>query len=511
MSYRNGAACSPDPSTAERLQCGTAGLVFFVIDYDGSKGTVSNIQAGSGTFIDQPAQGRILWIPASARAGTPGVIGPRDAGSLTYDFTYTANRADDTVTASAQGYWTDDATALGEPESPSAVAQSGLSSLGTVTATPVTLASARVEKTSEGRSVRWTTATEAANLGFNVYGEEGEGGWRRLNERLIPSRAIDSTAPLDYSFAVDDPDVVRFVIEDVALDGAGALHGPFLPGGPSAIVRRPPRSTGRRCEASSSRSAGRACARGSPDPAPRRRRGRACWSHQDRIHRVRSEDLLAAGLDFGPVPPDELALTLRRRAVPIRVEAPGGVFGPGASSSSWARVSTPSTRGSNVYTLVRDPGQHGACGSPDAPGAAGPAGPPATTTRRPAGRARPPVYSFASPGDDPWYDTRIVAFAGAGGSELDVDLDGFSAGRRVSGLDVDLWGVTSWPEEKDHHAAISWNGIAARPGGVGRSDGAAHHRCRCPRARHRRANVCCRPARRTPAFPGTSPTSRATP
>ena len=462
--YDNAAACSPDPATAERLQCGTAGLIFFVIDYDASKGTVSNLHADSGTFIDQPARGRILWIPASTRAGTPGVIGPGDVGTLTYDFTYTANRMDDTVVASAQGYWTGRGAALGDPESPSAVAQPTLSSLGTVTATPVTLAAARVDGsagTTAGRTVRWTTATEAANVGFNVYGE-GPDGWRRLNDRLVPSQAVDSTAPLDYALPVDAADVARFVIEDVALDGTSTLHGPFSAGHPFGHrpAIEPVDWAAVRSELAETAPSARAADRGAPELRPRAAattspRARLLVD-EDRIYRVRAEDLLAAGLDFGPVPPDELALTLRGEPVPIRVEAPGGIFGPGAFLEFLGHgLDTLYTR-SNVYELARDPRRARRLRVDRTPlGSAEPA----AGYRAELRVERDRQYSFASPGDDPWYDTRMVAVGGRRSWRFDVDLDGFRPSAGNLRLEVELWGVTSWPEEGDHHATVSWNGI----------------------------------------------------
>ena len=97
------------------------------------------------------------------------------------------------------------------------------------TTTPVTVSYFAAEAGSGGTRFTWSTASESANAGFNLYMETGN-GLEQINDLLIPSAVIDSRTPQDYSF--DAPGVTgdTFYIEDVGLFGEDRLHGPFTAG-----------------------------------------------------------------------------------------------------------------------------------------------------------------------------------------------------------------------------------------------------------------------------------------
>ena len=88
------------------------------------------------------------------------------------------------------------------------------------------LAWLRVEDLGSGVRFEWTTATETANVGFNLYAV-GDGELRLLNDEIIPSAVIDSREPQRYEFEAWDVPERTFVLEDVDLLGVRRYHGPF--------------------------------------------------------------------------------------------------------------------------------------------------------------------------------------------------------------------------------------------------------------------------------------------
>jgi hypothetical protein len=86
----------------------------------------------------------------------------------------------------------------------------------------VELASLTAISVFDSVAIKWSTATETNNLGFNIYRSETKNGkYIRLNARLIEGAGTDAT-PHDYSF--NDDDVVLgktyyYYVEDVDFAG----------------------------------------------------------------------------------------------------------------------------------------------------------------------------------------------------------------------------------------------------------------------------------------------------
>ena len=79
--------------------------------------------------------------------------------------------------------------------------------------------------------LKWETASEIDNLGFNVYrAEAADGSYTKLNANLIPS-LVPPGSPVgaDYIFRdrTAQPGVKYFYkLEAVDLYGYGVMHGP---------------------------------------------------------------------------------------------------------------------------------------------------------------------------------------------------------------------------------------------------------------------------------------------
>ncbi|MCB0047502.1 MAG: hypothetical protein KDD92_18910, partial [Caldilineaceae bacterium] len=77
-------------------------------------------------------------------------------------------------------------------------------------------------------NVHWQTAAETGVAGFMLYGEM-DGSVTRLNAQLIPSVAVDSLTPQDYSYQAVTP-ATRFYLDEHGVDGSITRHGPFEAG-----------------------------------------------------------------------------------------------------------------------------------------------------------------------------------------------------------------------------------------------------------------------------------------
>jgi hypothetical protein len=67
---------------------------------------------------------------------------------------------------------------------------------------PVTVAYFYAQRQGSTVHFAWSTATETGNVGFNLYAE-GNAGMVQVNNKLIPSKIVDSHDRQDYTFSID--------------------------------------------------------------------------------------------------------------------------------------------------------------------------------------------------------------------------------------------------------------------------------------------------------------------
>lgn len=77
-------------------------------------------------------------------------------------------------------------------------------------------------------AVIWSTASETANAGFNLYRATGKGGYEKITAELIPAEGSPTRGAV-YEYV--DTDVrnrttYRYLLEDVDLNGVATPHGP---------------------------------------------------------------------------------------------------------------------------------------------------------------------------------------------------------------------------------------------------------------------------------------------
>lgn len=86
----------------------------------------------------------------------------------------------------------------------------------------------------QGVVLRWETASEIDNLGFNIYrAPKKKGPWTKLNEQLIPSQ-VPPGSPVGATYEWTDSGAVAggkyfYLLEDVDVHGTATQHGPVTP------------------------------------------------------------------------------------------------------------------------------------------------------------------------------------------------------------------------------------------------------------------------------------------
>jgi len=93
---------------------------------------------------------------------------------------------------------------------------------------PVTLAEFSSYYAGSGLKLLWSTATEAFNAGFYLYGYYGDGERVKLSDRLVPTKRPNSVEPQYYEEIVDIPDgVLKLGISSVDMRGVEDHFGPY--------------------------------------------------------------------------------------------------------------------------------------------------------------------------------------------------------------------------------------------------------------------------------------------
>ncbi|HQR65807.1 MAG TPA: C25 family cysteine peptidase [Thermoanaerobaculia bacterium] len=427
--------------------------------------TGANIRTASGgaTFVDTlpPAFGTtVTWACAfSGRGSCNGTLPTGRAANINF---YLDNGATMTITATATlnagatspifntatvtvpTGWADS-----DPTDNSATDQISLS-------VPVTVARFRAETERGGVRFLWTSAIEAANAGYHLYAQTAQ-GLVRLNDRLIASRAPDSTVPVVYETFISGAPPGPYLLEDVDIRTGTRRHGPFLADREYGAEPAPDRIHWASVRAAS------AVARSGPRNVYAARAVNLLVDH-DGLYRVTYEALKAAGFDLAGIPARQLALTCRDVPVPILVlgpadamgDSPDRSFGPGMAVEFFAKAVDSLYTRTNVYTLGRN-ARAAARVALDATFVPGGTPPPyyleSVTVRKPL------AYSFASPTGSPWYESGILAYTSSVSQTYTVPVDNLAAGAGGARFSFHLWGGTDWPDASpDHHAVVALNG-----------------------------------------------------
>ncbi|MBN1304051.1 MAG: carboxypeptidase regulatory-like domain-containing protein [Anaerolineales bacterium] len=336
--------------------------------------------------------------------------------------------------------------------------------------TPVTLSYFSASRQGNRVSFEWSTATETGNLGFNLYAEDEDGEKVWLNDQLIVSSVIDSLERQDYSYSAAAGGRV-FYIEDVSILDERRMHGPFELG-----ERYGDRQDENKVDWDGVTAAHAAAAPPSIKGKGNGRFGNTGLGNKNLglgfklevretgLYRVSYEEILAqAGGYLDGVPVSQITLTNRGHAVPVYISG-NGRFGPGEYIEFYGEALDTLYTDTNIYEL-------GVSKAPAAQvkekNAKPTSGTDAVWYAETLHVNRQNAYVSYSPGDDPWYDTRMLVYGAANSWEYPIEVEGLADANGPATLELVVWGLTSWPEvDPDHHLQVSLNGVSLAGGDV---------------------------------------------
>ena len=336
-----------------------------------------------------------------------------------------------------------------------------------ISVTPVTIASFSAQPAGSGARFTWSTATETANAGFNLY-VETPNGLRRINDRLIPSQTVNSVTPRSYTFSAEDVKGDTFYIEDVSIRQERRQHGPFQLGesyGQDITLERIDwaRIQAEQAAFTAQEQAARLPAIQTafdarrPDMAVNGKGQLNLRVNQTGLQRVTYQDFVDFGLDPSHVMPQRVALLNQGQPAPINLVLSGGVFGPGSYIEFYGQGVDTLYTATNIYTLTLDPALARRVAQDRTPV---PNGAPATFYLDTVHVENENGYSFLTPNGDPWYDTLMTAYGSPFSQDFTFEIDHYQPGAATPTLTVEVWGLTEWEAYPDHRLQVSLNGVS---------------------------------------------------
>ena len=412
--------------------------------------TASGATTASVVLNDTTTNGGAITLGANATL-TPGTAPTPTAGSITM------NASTGVITVAAgttPGPYNYPYTICVRPAgTPCDTATAQITVYGTV---PITLASVDARQNPSGLTVEWTTATETRNAGFQLYGRKaGEPDWLPLTAKLIPSNVIDSLEPQRYSARFPGVAMDELLIEDWDTQGQTQRHGPFAVGqkhGFDAVAAAKPinwaaiHAENEQTQRQTQSSMRTLSVVGTPDAL--------LWVTQPGVQRVTFNELQAAGARFSGVALADLALTDAGSKHPRYVNDANnnGQFDSGDTVEFLGQVTPTLYSARNAYRLSVNRNLVSDANSQALDLKNAVSGVFSHEVKVEQQRA----YSFAAPGNDPWYDEWLFAYTSPVSRERSFDLPGYAGGE--ARLTLRHWGVTDWPgAAPDHHLIIKVN------------------------------------------------------
>ncbi len=357
-----------------------------------------------------------------------------------------------------------------------------------LTTVPVVLSSFESRQRGQRVVSRWQTASEAFNLGFNLWGNIN-GDWTQLNQRLIRSGAVDSVEPLNYRRSINinrmPSPPTEIGISSVSSSGFEEFYGPFEIGeryGEITVPKPIDWSAQRDKHRQAMQQAGFEYRHGRWRKISRhgqrianylQERFPDAWLRieQDGVYRVTHEELLTNGIDLSRLPIWRIALSQRGKAVARRVKGSTRrpwQFGPGAEITFFAQ--TPkgalqryadfsNVRVSTDASLVHSASQqrHQRLSSMDDV---------SSFHIKRVSFGQPKGYSFIVPGDNPWYDEVIFAAGSTASKKMVFEVGPQGLLDKPVQIRMNLMGGTSFENldndgdgvvEPDHHLKVYLN------------------------------------------------------
>jgi len=317
--------------------------------------------------------------------------------------------------------------------------------------TPVTVSYFNARRQGNGTAIDWSTSTESANVGFNLYVRKA-GKLVKVNEQIIPSKAIDSLERLDYSYFANT-EGSEWVIEEVSVQRSVRKHGPYAA---EAVIGSREVTDKIDWKAVKEQLQGSVVVHGS------NAKGGPATSiglrvRETGIYRLTYEGLKASGLDLNGVPKAQIAITNQGQPVPLYVQA-NGQFGPGCYIEFQGAAIDTIYTDTNYYTLEINGSRSVHMPVNNALPGMGLPTPAFYNDVTLVHRQR--AYGNYAPGADAWYDTEMLTYTSARSWTFPFDVSALATGSSSdASLELVVWGVTNFVRSPDHHLQVSVNGV----------------------------------------------------
>jgi hypothetical protein len=348
--------------------------------------------------------------------------------------------------------------------------------------TPVTVSRFIAQRQGSQVAFEWSTSTESANVGFNLYVQPDEGEPIRINNKLIPSRVIDSLSQQNYAEKFDVGGNI-FYIEDVSLFGETRMHGPFNLGQEYGELLEEELIDH---EAINAEHAQKEAARNEAAKLNMKIPAEALYTaartatsassnlqlnntlnlkvNKTGVYRVTYEEIKAAGLNLTGVPASKIAISNRGNIIQSYVYTPstsrsGAKFGAGSYIEFYGKALDTIYTDTNIYVLqvTKTAASRVTVASAAPPRRVAPVA--VFTDTVTVNNQK--TYAKYAPGVDAWYDTALQSnSSNEMSSEFKFQVTGLSpAAGLPKSLTLTVWGISDWAVTPDHHMLISVNGV----------------------------------------------------
>lgn len=328
---------------------------------------------------------------------------------------------------------------------------------GTPIHTPVTLSYFRAVRNGNNVTFNWSTATETGNVGFNLYVGD-ETARTLINTELIASKVVDSLNRQDYTYTATVSGNT-FFIEDVSVAGETKVHGPFQLGkeyGEKAqndvidwnLIKG--ENSAKDTTRQNDLAPGLTVSNTKKVPTS----ALNFQVSKTGIYRVTYEMLKAAGYDLNGVQIAKMGLSSNGNAVPIYTNGKTA-FGSGSYIEFYGQALDTLYTDTNIYTLQTN------------------ATKPArikVNTKQPTSKTtyaasyietvsinNQKAYSYSAPGNDPWYESRLLVYTTPKVWTRSVTIEGLANTTSPTNINLAIWGGTDFPQSPDHHMQVSIN------------------------------------------------------
>jgi hypothetical protein len=180
---------------------------------------------------------------------------------------------------------------------------------------------------------------------------------------------------------------------------------------------------------------------------------------QTGIYHITYEMLQTAGLDLAGVPVDKITVINRNMMMPVYVSMPNQAetFGPGGAIEFYGEALDTVYTDTNIYTVQVSSIPVSRIPDIAADPEAGLTAPASYTNTLVVNNQRA-YASFYALGDG-WYDTSMLVYTALKSWNFSFQVNGLADPSDLATLNLNVWGVTDWPQTPDHHLLVSVNGV----------------------------------------------------